>query len=87
MAVYTVRTRDVFVLGKGWYGQAMAYPYTLPKGIPATRDAIQDWLGSNSGDFQFITDFAASIEETEIPWAKEENDFLYNDMIDPVEVE
>ena len=80
MAVYMVRTRDVFVLGKGWWGQTIGNKCTLPKDVPATRDAILDWLDTNAGDFQSVTDFAASIEDVEIPWAEPENEDLWYDL-------
>ena len=75
MAVYTVRTRDVFVLGWGWVGQRMGYTYQLPKEIAADRDEIQNWLDTHAGDFQRIDDFAASIEAVEIPWRVEEDEY------------
>ena len=82
MAVYTVRTRDVFVIGTIWYPPIRAaYRYTLPKDVPATREAIQDWLDKNAGDFQKIIDFTASIEDVEIPWGREESEFIYNDCM------
>lgn len=80
MGRYTVVTRDVFVLGRGWYGQEMTYTYTLPQDILPTREAIQDYLGAHAGDFQSITDFAASIDEVEIPFGTEENEWRYTDI-------
>lgn len=79
MAVYTVRTRDVHVVGKNWYGQTVATTYDLPKDIPAARLDIFDWLCTHAGDFQRIDDFAASIEEVEIPWTTEEGELAYYD--------
>ena len=78
MAVYTVRTRDVFVLGNGWYGQPICYQYTLPRDVAADRKSIQAWLDTHAGDFSHISDFAATIEEVEILWRDEENDFVWN---------
>lgn len=83
MAVYTVKTREVFILGRGWYGQQMAYLYKLPKDIVRTREGVQDWLDLNAGDFSHIDDFAASIEYDEIPWETEDSEYTYNDAMYP----
>lgn len=50
-----------------------------------TRDNVLSWLTTHAGDFQKITDFHAVVGETEIPWAKEENEITYNDITNPVE--
>lgn len=83
MAVYTVRTRDVWVLGYLWQPGVgpCSMHYTLPKDIPATREAIQTWVDANCGDFSSIIDFAASIDDIEIPWTTEENEIAYLDTI------
>ena len=82
MAVYTVRTRDVWVIGHLWMGGLASMHYCLPTGVAATREAIQEWLDTHSGDFQRLIDFSASIEETEIPWAQESSLDTYLDTID-----
>ena len=83
MAVYTVRTRDVMVLGHIWqpWTELCAMHYTLPKDVDATREAIQNWLDTHAGDFSHIVDFAASIEDVEIPWSDEDNEMCYNDIM------
>lgn len=51
------------------------------------REDLEQWLATQAGDFQSITDFAASIElgdETiDIPWTNEENEMSYNDCMYP----
>jgi len=60
--------------------------YTLSKydleniGEP-TRDNVEDWLGSHSGDFQDIRDFRASIGDVEIGWDSEESELQYSDCM------
>jgi len=62
-----------------------------------TRADVEDWLGANSGDFQSITDFAASIDDGPLPacdacghvrrkvigfpWSSEENEFAFQDAM------
>lgn len=47
------------------------------------RESVQRWLDCNAGDFSNVTDFFASIEDgnetLEIPWADEDNEFIYSD--------
>ncbi len=79
MGRYTVVTRDVHVVGKGWYGHGITYTYSIPKDVvdemgELTREKIQDWLDRNSGDFQQVDDFYASIDEWESPWQDEESE-------------
>lgn len=54
-----------------------------------TRESVKEWLSKNSGDFQSIVDFEASIEDgdetIDIPWAKEENEIVYADCMYPPE--
>ena len=56
-----------------------------------TRESVEQWLTTNSGDFQSVTDFSASIEDGEntvdIPWASEESEFTYVDCMYPAEVD
>jgi hypothetical protein len=48
-----------------------------------TRDSVSDWIDSNAGDFQSITDFSASIEDgdatIDIPWATEAGEMAFMD--------
>ena len=83
MARYTVITYEVYVVGKGWYGQTIATTYTLPKNIEPIRDAIEQWLCTNSGDFQSISDFGASIDDIEIPFETEEGECIWHNCMFP----
>ena len=82
----TVVTHEVFVVGRGWHGQPMATTYNLiPYGLENlgefTRDNVQKWLDTHAGDFQVITDFSASLAEVEIPFATEEGELAWYDLM------
>lgn len=49
------------------------------------REAVERWVCFNSGDFQWVEDFRASIGELEIPWKNEESEFTYSDIMYPAE--
>lgn len=87
MARYTVVTYTVDVLGKGWYGQTIATQYKLSsydrESMAHTRNGVQEWLDTHADDFQYVTDFSASLDELEIPWADEENAFAFGDIMYP----
>lgn len=81
-----VTVREIEVIGRGWYGQKMAYSYPLTTHDveqigELTRESVSDWLDSNSGDFQSIEDFHADIAEFDSPWVKDESEFEYSDMM------
>ena len=44
-----------------------------------TREACQKWLATHAGDFQFIEDFHADIEDFDSPWEHEENEYTFLD--------
>lgn len=50
-----------------------------------TRDSLEQWLCTHTGDFQSISDFEASIEvdgkTVNIDWAKEDSDCIYSDCV------
>ena len=46
-----------------------------------TREDVAEWLTTHSGDFQSVTDFNASIGDTDIDWDDEENAFIYNNCV------
>ena len=46
-----------------------------------TREDVAEWLTTHSGDFQSVTDFSASIGDTDIDWDDIENAFIYNDCV------
>ena len=90
---YTVRKSVVRVIGRIWMPAVVAsMQYTLSdydvdnckddQGN-LTRESVEQWLCTHSGDFQSVQDFYASLEvgsETvEIDWASEESEFTYSD--------
>jgi hypothetical protein len=50
-----------------------------------TRESVEQWLMTHSGDFQSVMDFHASIEggpnTIDIPWATEEGEMQYYDCV------
>ena len=50
-----------------------------------TRESVEQWLGTHTGNFQFIHDFSASIEDgdntVDIPWASEDGELEYLDTL------
>lgn len=46
-----------------------------------TREAVEHWLSLNSGDFQAVDDFHASIGALDIPWNDEENELTFIDCM------
>jgi hypothetical protein len=55
------------------------------------RDAVEQWLTCNSGYFQSVQDFEASIEDgsetVDIPWNDPESECVYGDCMFPAEGE
>ena len=92
MARYMVERNFVQVLGHLWMPQtigATEYP-VRPSDIATmqhqgtgtlTREMIAEWLGRHAGDFQWVTDFSASIGDDEFPWHNEESASVYNDCM------
>ena len=50
---------------------------------PVTRAALQAWLATHTGDCAAVTDFAASIGDTEYDWDHEESEGIYWACMDP----
>ncbi len=50
-----------------------------------TRESVEQWLTTHSGDFQEVMDFSASIEDgpdtVEVPWRDEESECTYMDCM------
>jgi hypothetical protein len=103
----TVRKSLVRVVGHIWMPNAVcSMVYTLRQydidnikvqaeydtGSPTIdRDAVEQWLATNSGDFRDILDFDASIEDgdqtIDIPFATEDGELAYYDTLaEPDEV-
>lgn len=96
MAKYIVRRSYVIILGRLWMPQCMASMYKVlspydVENIRAegdgeiAREAIEQWLTANSGDFSSVVDFVASIEDGEetryFEWTTEENEIAYLDTL------
>ena len=87
----------VQVIGKIWmpYGRLCAMEYTLSDadlkqyGIDKenpTRESIERWTQTNTGDFSSIQDFYANIgENKEIKWKDPESEFTYSDCMFPAD--
>lgn len=61
-----------------------------PKNI--TRDTIEQWLTSNSGDFSSVDDFKASIslatgEDFDLDFSKEESEMTYANTLSDYELQ
>lgn len=48
-----------------------------------TRENVEQWLGTHSGDFQSVTDFRAVCGGVELDWSDEESELTYNDSMFP----
>lgn len=87
-----VRKSLVHVVGGIWmpYGAMCAMDYELSANDvencrdddgKITRESVEDWLSTHSGDFSSVVDFCASIEDgdatVDIPWATEEGEIAY----------
>ncbi len=97
---YTVRKSIVRVIGKIWMPSInAAHQYTLSdydvenckdEQGNVTRESVDQWVNTHTGDFQSVTDWYASLEvggETiEIEWQNgEESEFAYSDCFAEVE--
>lgn len=87
MGVYTVVTKRIHVVGKGWYGQTMAYAYNLDShdleslGDYRSRADVQDWLDRHAGDFQCVDDFRTDVADFDSGWETEEGELAYSDCM------
>ena len=81
---FVIEKNWINVIGMLWEGGLATHTYELTPiqvefiGKPVTRKKIAQWLSTNSGDFQTITDFLAVVGEQVITWKKEENEVLFN---------
>jgi hypothetical protein len=88
MSYYTVTVRRIDVIGKIWQPGigtcAMSYElrdYDVENIGEFTRENVQLWLDSNSGDFQSISDFRADIADFFSDWEDEESEGIFNDCM------
>jgi hypothetical protein len=91
---YMVEKNFVQVLGKIWMPPTAVcgYEYPLRKYDidnigEFTRENVEQWLAANAGDFSQIIDFYATVGDKEIPWAKEDSESRYCDILFPEEDE
>jgi hypothetical protein len=89
------RKSYINVVGKGWYNQTIATTYNVTdhdtenmrdEDDNITRESVELWLDSHSGDFQHVEDFSASISlsdgaDIEIEWRDEDNEMAFNDCM------
>jgi hypothetical protein len=91
---YTVRKSIIHVVGKTWGGHTAAMSYTLSDtDVRHCKDdqgrltptSVGYWLRNNSGDFQDLTDWAASLEDgddtVDIPWSTEAGELAFYDCV------
>lgn len=92
---YMVRKSFVAVVGKIWMPAITASlhirlsEYDInnmrDESGKITRESVEQWLCTHTGDFQSIQDFSASIEDGEntidIPWASEDGEMAYCDTL------
>lgn len=95
---YTVRKSVIHVIGKIWMPAiTTSHTYVLREydienirdrvELGITRKNVDSWLTCNSGDFQSIADFSASIEDgdqtIDIPWKDEGSEIVFSDCLYP----
>lgn len=90
-----IRKSFINVLGELWYPSTGATVYNLSDydlenmkddNGNYTRESVELWLGSHSGDFQSVTDFSADLslpdgKDIVIPFENEENEMEFNDIM------
>ncbi len=85
---FVVERNWIEAIGPIWWpaGQICAMRYDLSAHDvdnigEVTRENVEQWLATHSGDFQHVKDFYAAVGETEISWQDEENEFTYTDCM------
>lgn len=82
-----MRNAHVIIYGKLWMPMTNASlqnnlsDYDLKNIGEFTRENVEQWLMSNSGDFSHVIDFTAVCGDVEIPWESEDNEMAYYDTI------
>jgi len=97
---YTVRKSIINIVGGIWmpYGAKAATTIECSQydvenmrddDGKVTRESVEQWLTTHSGDFSSVIDFSASLEDendtVEIPWQDEENEMAFCDCMFPCE--
>lgn len=93
--MYPTEISHISVIGPIWMPECVcAMDYTLTpfdidnmsgKDVAITREHVRNWIDCHSGDFQYVTDFSATIgnngETLEFPWASDESEMTYCDAM------
>ena len=91
MSYRTITINQIEVIGTIWMPAstcAMTYKLTahdIENIGELTRENVQKWLDTHSGDFQSIADFHADIGDFDSPWEHEESELTFNDCMFPSE--
>ena len=91
MSYYTVTVRKINVIGQIWQpGFTCAMSYRLTKHDvemigELTRENVERWLMSHSGDFQSVQDFHADIADFDSPWENEASELTFLEAMFPRE--
>ncbi len=90
MSYRTITINEIHVIGTLWMGgtAAMTYKltaYDLENIGELTRENVQKWLDTHSGDFQSLSDFHADIGDFDSPWEHAESECTFNDCMFPSE--
>lgn len=91
MSYRTITINQIEVIGTIWMPAstcAMTYKLTahdIENIGELTRENVQKWLDTHSGDFQSIEDFHADIGDFDSPWEHEESECTFNDCMFPSE--
>jgi len=81
------RIAFIQILGKMWMPKSNASQeralsdYDLENIGEFTRENVEQWLTSHSGDFSEVIDFTAVCGEIEIHWSNEDNEMAYLDTL------
>jgi hypothetical protein len=84
---FTIERNWIEVIGRIWMPPVICAQhidlssYDIKNIGEATRENVENWLGSHTGDFQSIKDFHAVVGETDIPWNDEDSEFTYQDCM------
>ena len=87
MAYRLVREDYILVVGRIWMPAITCSlrinlsQYDLDNIGKFTRENVEQWLSTHSGDFQSVQDFYATAGRKHIPWATEEGEMAYMETI------
>lgn len=87
----TLERNWIEVIGRIWLPPVMCAQridlsaYDLENIGEPTRENVDQWLSTHTGDFQSVKDFYAVIGETVIDWEDPESECVYTDCMCPCE--